>query len=351
MTIVLSFITSVSAYAAEIDNLNSTSSVCFTYNGHGEFTITNSNAFSKIFMKDSLNGLNTGDKIIALPTQDTEFYQIKNTEQYLAVCSEDKYILTDKIELDIYDDNEKVFNLYNISDYLRDDIQKVIQEQNALNNSDLKIDLYVPSEYKPNTGASVNTIEPTGTNYYTYTYNGKSYKMKDVSVRYTGLSIANTKKGSSTLNTAKNFASLVFASADGISRTVAMFGKYAGIAMSAYDLYKSIRGEVIKGTAEDKIYTNIPYAKIVKETYAEDTVKHDYPNAGCVSHKVWLDTNETTHFYSTKGKSEFTVTNIKEEIFSPHFKNPAPTAINNGISAMHYDLPLKTTLYGTTYIL
>ncbi len=216
----------------------------------------------------------------------------------------------------------------------------------------MQIDLFVPSEYNPNADVSVNTIEPTGTNYYTYTYNGKSYKMKDVSVKYTNMHIDKKKEGTSTLNVAKNFASLIFASADGISRTIAVFGKYAGIAMSAYDLYKSIRGEVRYGSSGDYINTLIVYSKIIKETYTEDIVMHDYPNAGCVSHKVWLDRNDTYHFYQSKGgTSELTKTSLREEIFSPHFKNPAPTAINNGISSMHYDLPLKTTFYGATCIL
>lgn len=53
--------------------------------------------------------------------------------------------------------------------------------------------------------------------------------------------------------------------------------------MSAYDLYKSIRGEVINGTGDDYIRTNLIYSRIVKETYAQDPVYRDYPNAGCVS--------------------------------------------------------------------
>lgn len=118
--------------------------------------------------------------------------------------------------------------------------------------------------------------------------------------------------------------------------------------MSAYDLYKSIRGEVITGSGDDYIRTNLIYSRIVKETYAQDPVYRDYTNAGCVSHKVWLDHNETYHYFRTKGSGELTKTPLRKEIYTEHFKNPAPIAIDNGISTTHYDFPLTTSLYGKT---
>lgn len=64
-------------------------------------------------------------------------------------------------------------------------------------------------------------------------------------------------------------------------------------------------------------------------------------------HKVWLDNNETYHYYRTVGSGELTNTPLKRNIYRV-FQNPAPIAIDNGISTTHYDLPLTTSLYGKT---
>lgn len=100
LAFLLIFSTSVSAYASDTENLNTITSKCFIYNGHGEFTSVKSNVLTNIFANDSLNNLAIGKKIIALPTQDKEFYQILITQQYLVACTDDKYILTDKVSVD-----------------------------------------------------------------------------------------------------------------------------------------------------------------------------------------------------------------------------------------------------------
>lgn len=259
--------------------------------------------------------------------------------------------MSDKINIDTqnFNNNINIFEQYNISDYLKEDMQQVIEEQKEFGNDFFTIELYAPSLDISEENISTMTIEPLGTQYYTYYYRGKNNNMKDYSVKYSNLNTGMIKKsGISTLSTAKSFVSLIISSSGGIHEVVNAFGTYAGIAMSAYDLYKSIRGEVINGTGDDYISTNLIYSRIVKETYAQDPVYRDYPNAGCVSHKVWLDHNETYHYYRTVGSGELTNTPLKKEIYTEHFKNPAPIAIDNGISTTHYDLPLTTSLYGKT---
>lgn len=347
--LITAMILSVTSPAFATENSISTleETTVFVYNGHGEYILTDENHIFKI---NNVNSLKVGDKITALPTDDEEFYKIYNSDKYLAKTSNDKYLLTDKIDIDIqnFNNNMRVFEQYNISEFLKEDIQTVIEEQNELGNISFKIELFAPSLNILDENISTMAIEPLGTQYYTFYYRGKSHNMKDYSVKYSGLNSKMIEEGTSTLNTAKSFVSLVISSAGGIHEVLNAFGTYAGIALSAYDLFKSIRGEVISGSSSDSISTNLIYARIVKETYAQDLVSKNYPNAGCVSHKVWLDHNETYHYYRSKGSGELTSTPLRKEIYTEHFKNPAPIAIDNGISTTHYDFPLKTTVYGKT---
>lgn len=340
---------SVPTYAAEkTENAIDMTNV-FICNGHGEYILFDID--SNITENNELDSFSAENKITALPTVDEEIFKVCNSDKYLVLTANNKYLLSDKIDVDIqnFSNNIRVFEQYNISNYLKEDMQQVIEKQKELNNNFFTVELYAPALVVPEDNVSIMSIEPLGTQYYTYYYRGKNNNMKDYSVKYSNLNTGMIKKsGTSTLSTAKNTTSLVISSASIVCEVVNVFGTYANVAISAYDLFKSLRGEVVTGTGDDYISTNLIYSRIVKETYAQDSVSKDYPNAGCVSHKVWLDHNETYQYYRTKGTGELTNTQIKKEIYTKHFKNPAPTAIDNGISTTHYDLPLTTSLYGKT---
>ncbi len=329
------------------ESVISTDSLCFTYNGHGEFVATPGNVI--MIKNQKIDTLQVGNKISAVPTVDKEIYAINNSDKFLVACSGDKYLLSDKIDVDTqnFENNIENFEKYGVSERLKNDMQSVIEEQTAIGNNNFTIEVYAPALNEATGEVSVMADEPLGTRYYTYYYDGMYHNMKDYSVKYSNLSTGMIKKeGTATLNTAKNFVSFIVSSAGGVSEVVNAFGTYLGVVMSAYDLYKSLFGEVISGTANDYISTNLIYARIVKDTYAQDPVYLDYPNIGCVTHKVWLSHNETYHFYHSKGRGELTSTELNKEIYTENFRDPAPYAIDNGISATHFDFPLMTTIYG-----
>ena len=256
-------------FAVNFDAVENTKS--FIYNGQGEFIASGLN-LSSMQKENNISSLNKGEHIIAMPTDDSEIYMILNSDKYLVACSENKYLLCDKIDIDIqnFSNNLENFDLYNVSDYLRNDMQNVILEQNALGNEDFKIELYAPSIIDSDV-ISLQNDEPLGTRYYSYYYDGVYTNMKDYSVKYSDLSTGMIKKeGTSTVDVAKDFVSLIITSAGGIYEVVNAFGSFAGVAMSAYDLFENAYGEVINGTADDYISTNIIYSRIVKETYAQD---------------------------------------------------------------------------------
>lgn len=244
----------------------------------------------------------------------------------------------------VYNRKQKQFNFGGgISDYLREDMQKVIDTQKKLNNEDLIIEIYAP-------GFAYNGIqpladEPLGVRYYNYYYGGHIYRMKDYSVKYFNLSSGLIEKnGTITLNHAKAFTNFVVSAAGAVSKTVTAFGIFS----SAYDLYKTYCGEVVTGISSDRIYTNLIYNRIIKETYAPDPVYGDYPNAGCISHKAWLDRHDTYQYYGATGNSYLSKPSLNTEHFSENFEDPAPEAILNGISSTYIDGFLSTTIFNTT---
>lgn len=104
--------------------------------------------------------------------------------------------MSDKINIDTqnFNNNINIFEQYNISDYLKEDIQQVIEEQKEFGNDFFTIELYAPSLDTPKENISTMTIEPLGTQYYTYYYRGKNNNMKDYSVKYSNLSTDMIKK-------------------------------------------------------------------------------------------------------------------------------------------------------------
>lgn len=329
-----------------ITNMTST----FVYVGHGEFRKSETLLINTC---TDLNSVTVGRAISASATLDTDYYKI-NDNQYLVKVSDDVYFLSDRISIDMtnVDDYYGVFEAYGVSEYLRSDIERVIAQQTMLGNTDFSIELFAPSLYSFDNDVSLMADEPLGTRYYIYNYNGTNFNMKDYSVKYSNLHTDELSySGVNTLNVAKGFTGFTAGVVSLSSiKYVSLFGTLSGLALSAYDIYQNISGsEVTMSTADDILHTVVHYARVVKETYCQDPIALDFPNAGCVSQKVWIGDCYTYQYYDDTGIPVSSKTTPSHELYSEHFQDPCPMAIECDISTTYYDLPIRATILGTTW--
>lgn len=304
----------------------------FVDNGHGEYTM--------ISPSDRLASL--GETVVYGTSQDNGDTYILPNGKYLTKAYEDTYLLSDKINVNIDDfmSNTEVFNRYNVSNNLRDEMQSIILAQKALGNKELVIEAYAPSiDVRQPLGD-----EPLGTRYYTYYLNGTTYNLKDYSVKYSNLSTGMKQvKDTEALPAAKEFVYfLLYKTGEGLLEQLGAFSKL----LSAYEVYKQACGTVTTAQRGDLLYTNLIWDKITKETYCEDPIG-EYPNPGCVSYKVWLNRHDTYQYYASTGQSYLIKPVLNKTVYSDHFANPAAEAIQNGFASTYYDPWLYTYVYSS----
>lgn len=315
------FSMSISALAYESQSF-SNDEIVLRSNGHGEYSLINSASSN---LKNSMK--NSDDIITAMPTADSEIYHIKDN-QYLTLTHDNNYLLTDKItiQIDNFSANEETLNQYDVSDDLRDEMRAVIAAQKSLGNNDLAIELYAPSAVSNEILPLVAL--PPETTYYTYRLDGTTFNMKDYMLKYVHLSASKLEKnGSEALSKAKVWKDFAVSAGGAISKSVTAFGVFS----SAYALFKEYRGEVITGSSNDQVYTNLVYDRVTKETYVQE-FDGSYVK-GCVSYKAWLDRHDSYQFYGSTGKSYFGQHKLDAEHYSENFRSPAVTAIRHGTTA------------------
>lgn len=185
----------------------------FEYNGHGEFTKSESASFSRNQnISNSVDNLNNGGVITASPTNDTDLYKI-DEEKYLSRAYDNTFLLVDKIDVNIdnFSENEDVFTSYHISEYAQQEMQEVIAAQKELGNEEFSIEIYAPGEQDDGIMPMGNA--PLGTryyNYYSFVY-GRSFDMMDYSIKYrTCYTDDVVVKGTSCLELAKKRQILLF---------------------------------------------------------------------------------------------------------------------------------------------
>lgn len=209
-----------------------------------------------------------------------------------------------------------------------------------MNNDDLEIEIYADSDISSEIQPLAN--KPIGTTYYTYTYGGTSYKMKNYTVAYRNLSTGMIEKtGIDVLNQAQAWLDFTVSALGAVSKKVTAFGIFS----SAYDLFKAYRGEVVTGSSQDRIYTNLIYDRLMKETYVADI--YNYYNLDCVSYKVWLNRHDSYQYYGSTGQSCSGNHTLNEEHFSENFQNPNPVAIQFPEGSHYIDGFQYTTVFNT----
>lgn len=306
--------------------------------GHGEYAITDTN--------DSATY--SADTIIASKTDDsTILYYSEN--QYLVETYNNHYILTDKTTFSADEISTKNLEQFNFSEQTNDEIQQVAAKQLALGNKDFEVEIYQPSS---NNDIQLHSNEPIGTNYYQYTYGGKTYKLKDYTVKYktvnTGLLEQND---SNVLKVSKQFSSIVISAASAASKTIKLFVDKAGKFVTLYELYHSTFGAVKTGSSDDRTYTNLIYDRILKETYVADTRTDGKYILGAITHKIWLNRYDTYLLFKVNGNSLFIQPQLNQEMFSKNFKNPAPAAIQSVGGTYWTDDYFNTTVLGNRILL
>lgn len=314
------------------------------YIGHGEFKILE--GLSIGWVNENIDTLSDGDKVSVIATEDKEIYKI-NDNKYLTLAHDNKYLLSDKIDVCIndYESNNSVFERYKISQNMRDEIKEVITKQKELGNSDFKIEVFAPSIAQKG-DVQIMADEPLGYSYYTYNYNNQTFYMRDYSVKFSNVRTDDYEQsGTATLNKAKSFVNFIIAITSNWSSTISAFS----LGQSAYDVYSAMYGTVGSGSSSDMMRTALVYSWIHKETIVRD-LYGEYAGSGCSSYKAWLDHHETYQYYGAVGQGYLTKPNLGKALYSEHFQNPAPTAINYGYTG-YTDYFLSTKIHGRNVVL
>lgn len=193
------------AYARTLDTL-SKSGWTMKSIGHGEFVLNDSfSPFSNNSVANSASAT-AGNLVQVEATQDTEIFKVSDG-RYLVQATENSYLLTDKISLDVsnLDRYDSLFAQYNLSPESIDNIRKVASTQQSIGNTDFSIELYVPSELDDLNSSSLveRVAQKPVTSYYTYTdSSGYVWKMRDVSQKFSTLRLKDSIKKSG-VNTKK----------------------------------------------------------------------------------------------------------------------------------------------------
>lgn len=264
-----------------------------------------------------LAGSHTMNSIQATQTNWEELYQINNSDQYVLYESNTLQLL-DRLSVNTtaFDQNEFMFEEYNISEDIVNDIEEKIQQQTA--NSDLEVYIYVPHN---NNTSQVDTLATA-----------PSYDTKDEIVEYRN---ANTmyQDISSGVNTAA-ICDTIFDIAVGwlgsLSKTIALIG-------NGKSILSACGAKTVTGTTEDKAQFKLIYDKLVKYT-------HVYAGSGwitgCKSYKVWMDQGTIYQYYVNLKKEVYTPKNFNTVIYSASYNNAKQVALVNFMNGMKVDDPL-----------
>lgn len=337
------------AYARTLDTL-SKSGWTMKSIGHGEFVLNDSfSPFSNNSVANSASAT-AGNLVQVEATQDTEIFKVSDG-RYLVQATENSYLLTDKISLDVsnLDRYDSLFAQYNLSPESIDNIRKVASTQQSIGNTDFSIELYVPSELDDLNSSSLveRVAQKPVTSYYTYTdSSGYVWKMRDVSQKFSKLRLKDSikKSGVNTKNTAKACTGLILSIGGSITK-IAKFATAASVATSLYDFYSAARGEVMTCTSSDYISSMLTFERIEKETSVLTSAgSYQY---GKLSHKVWLNRLDCYQLYTSDNMTpHFQPISINQSFYSRYWSDDSKTLAR--IGGEDY---LTCTIYGVKVIL
>lgn len=275
------------------------------------------------------------DIIRVSATEDEEIFHVQG-DQYVTLVDKDVYLLVDRIDLDStnYENNELILDEYEISDKLRENINKAINEQNEIGNKEFEISIFAPSEITTRGSSTSKT-------YYYY----KDKYFRDTIVKYSNSSTPMIEKtGSKTKDAASGFSSFILSTASMVSKTVSAFS----YGMSALDLFESIFGKVTYGSNTDRMYTLVLYDKLEKQTDMQ--FGNEWQSTGCISYKITLKRNDTYQLYESSGESYLCKQTLSTDYVSENYNNAARTVLENFPTPV-FDNAIKLKVYSTNIIL
>lgn len=284
-------------------------SATFSSNGHGEYEI--------VSVGDRVSGLfgqTNEENVVASATDDSDLYHISG-DRYLLRAEEDKYLLTEKVEVNInnFETNEAVFSTHQISERVIQDMKSVAEAQKEAGNSEFSISLFVPARYDDASEVSPQANEPLGYSYLVRTYGGVQYDIRNYAVKYSNISTTMLNSASSNvLANAKAFKNMLIGIGGVFSDVVSVFG--AGV--SVYDYFKTVHDSVITGSSGDQLEAALVYDRILKETCVYEAGKWA---PSMTTHKVWLNRLDMRLYNGKTGVTTFAQPSINAVFYSEHF--------------------------------
>ena len=294
-------------------------------------------------MYTQINGSNmkrNADVVLATPTQYDDIYHVDGDQYVIKVSDGDNdnieneiYLLTEKKTLDLNNDNEnrKLYEENELPSEYIERIQKTIEKQQAINNNDFRVSMYIPKE-------NIQTASGSQEDTVYYEYDG--YNFKDVVTVFEKCSsgMEQISKGEETKRVANDLVEFVILG--GLSYAFPIFGA----AMSAYEFYEIVVGPVFKGDQKDELAGNIIYDKYEKLT-ALATSGGSYTLGYCISSKVDVDRIDIYEYYAETGESILEKQSIKEEAFSDSYKTAAKKILDVSPETVHSDDELYTNMF------
>ena len=227
---------------------------------------------------------NVKDTVYARSLHDGEMLKLQDGT-YLGKAEESNYIQLDRIDVDVdhFDRNDSVFQEYDISPSVLDDVQEAISYAQENDNHELEISLYA--------------INPDLTEYITY--KGNKYRNTYEEVRDGSFKPIQTNGAGSRdmLNNARTFV----LTAVGLASTTVNF---VSTGISLLDFIKNQTGTNVNyGGSGDWCVTTMTYQKLIKHTSIN---RNSLWMEGCISQKLWIDQAVVLYYFTSFFKEPLT---------------------------------------------
>lgn len=225
---------------------------------------------------------NVKNTVYARSLHDGEMLKLQDGT-YLGKAEESNYIQLDRIDVDVdhFDRNDSVFQEYDISPSVLDDMQETISYAQENDNHELEISLYA--------------INPDLTEYITY--KGDKYRNTYEEIRKASFKpIETSGAGARTaLDNAKTF--LLTATGWG-SKTIS----FVSTGITLLNFFRNETGlNVNYGTTDDWCYTTMLYDKLIKHTAVN---RNSVWAEGCISQKLWINKAAVWAYFRSTGSED-----------------------------------------------
>lgn len=265
-----------------------------------------------------LTNMQSITSVKATQTKWQELYKIDGSNQYVNLSDPNDPWLVDRLTINTesFSQNQPMFEEYNISENMINDIKETIEQQKE--NADLEVYIYAPASMDtPN--ASVSSTGPI-------------YDTKEEIIEYRNMNTGyrDIARGSITVDICNTIFDILVGWAGALSKAISLLANGKAI-ISVFE------GESITGTNEDFAQFKLLYDKLEKYTSVYAGLGWV---VGCKSYKVWMDEGETYQYYADIKEESHTFKNFNDVTYSESYNNSEQVALVNFSNGMHVDDPL-----------